>query len=79
MLAHPEKVPNGSVTAKALDYSLKRWAALTCYLDDGGVSIDSNRVENLIRLWGLGRSNSLFAGSPRSGQRAANIMSPTPT
>ncbi|SFH99143.1 Transposase [Modicisalibacter xianhensis] len=62
MLAHREKVPNGSATAKALDYSLKRWAALARYLDDGGLSIDNNRVENLIRPWALGRSNWLFAG-----------------
>ncbi|WP_373184035.1 IS66 family transposase [Halomonas campaniensis] len=75
MLAHREKVPNGSATAKALDYSLKRWAALTRYLDDGGLPIDNNQVENLIRPWALGRSNWLFAGSLRSGQRAATIMS----
>ncbi|ATJ82691.1 mobile element protein [Halomonas beimenensis] len=75
MLAHREKVPNGSATAKALDYSLKRWVALTRYLDDGGLTIDNNRVENLIRPWTLGRSNWLFAGSLRSGQRAATIMS----
>ncbi|QEA38071.1 IS66 family transposase [Pistricoccus aurantiacus] len=75
MLAHREKVPNGLATAKALDYSLKRWAALTRYLDDGGLPIDNNRVENLIRPWALGRSNWLFAGSLRSGQRAATIMS----
>ncbi|TDR49549.1 transposase [Halomonas ventosae] len=75
MLAHREKVPNGSATAKALDYSLKRWAALKRYLDDGGLPIDNNRVENLIRPWALGRSNWLFAGSLRSGQRAATIMS----
>lgn len=30
--------------AKALD-SLKRWAALTCYLDDGTVPIDNGQVE----------------------------------
>lgn len=75
MVAHRQKVPNGSATAKALDYSLKRWAALTRYLADGALPIDNNRVENLIRPWALGRSNWLFAGSLRSGQRAANIMS----
>jgi transposase len=32
-------------------------------------------VENQIRPWALGRSNWLFAGSLRSGQRAAAIMS----
>ncbi|EPC02387.1 hypothetical protein L861_15230 [Litchfieldella anticariensis FP35 = DSM 16096] len=29
MLAHRQKAPNGLDTAKALVYSLKRWAALT--------------------------------------------------
>jgi len=39
------------------------------------VPIDNNWVENQIRPWALGRSNWLFAGSLRSGQRAAAIMS----
>lgn len=67
MLAHREKVPNGSATSKALDYRLKRWAALTSYLDDGRLPIDNNRIENLIRPWALGRSNCLFAGSLARG------------
>ncbi|HBN8607994.1 TPA: IS66 family transposase [Pseudomonas aeruginosa] len=75
MLAQRERVPKGSATAKALDYSLKRWVALTRYLDDGAVPIDNNAVENQIRPWALGRSNWLFAGSLRSGKRAAAIMS----
>ena len=60
---------------KAIDYSLKRWHALIRYLEDGAIPIDNNRVENQIRPWALGRSNWLFAGSLRSGQRAANVMS----
>ena len=75
MIAQRQKVPDGSGTARALDYSLKRWAALTRYLDDGAVPIDNNRVENQIRPWALGRNNWLFAGSLRSGQRAAAVMS----
>lgn len=74
MLAHRQKVPDGSGTAKALDYNLKRWDALTRYLDDGAVPIDNNWVENQIRPWALGRSNWLLAGSLRSGQRAAAVM-----
>lgn len=34
-------MPEGSAIAKALDYSLKRWIALTRYLDDGAVPIDT--------------------------------------
>jgi hypothetical protein len=75
LLGQRQKVPDGSGTAKAIDYSLKRWAALTRYCEDGHVPIDNNWVENQIRPWALGRSNWLFAGSLRSGQRAAAIMS----
>jgi hypothetical protein len=74
MQVHRQKVPDGSSTARALDYSLKRWKALTRYLEDGAVPIDNNWVENQIRPWALGRSNWLFAGSLRSGQRAAAVM-----
>jgi transposase len=69
------QVPDGSATAKAIDYSLGRWAALIRYLEDGDLPIDNNHIENRIRPVALGRSNWLFAGSLRAGQRAATIMS----
>jgi len=75
MLDQRELVSEGSATAKALDYGLKRWIALTRHLDDGALPIDNNPVENTIRPWALGRSNWLFAGSLRCGKRAAAIMS----
>ena len=75
MTAQRDLVHNGSAIGKALDYSLKRWAALSRYLDDGAVPIDNNWCENQIRPWALGRKNWLFAGSLCSGQRAAAIMS----
>src|SRR5690625_726438 len=74
MLAQRTLVPDGSGTAKALDYSLKRWAALTRYLEDGYVPIDNNHIEQQIRPLALGRKNWLFAGSLRAGQRAAAVM-----
>lgn len=70
-----QRVPDGSATARAIDYSLKRWAALTRYLDDGDLPIDNNWVENRIRPIALGRQNWLFAGSLRAGRRAAAVMS----
>ena len=73
--AHRLKVPDGSATAKAIDYSLGRWTALVRYIDDGMLPADNNWVENHIRPIALGRSNWLFAGSLRAGQRAAAIMS----
>lgn len=75
LLAQRARVPDGSATAKAIDYSLKRWRALTHYLDDGRVPIDNNWVENQIRPIAVGRGNWLFAGSLRAGQRAAAVMS----
>ena len=75
LVAQRQQVPDGSAIARAIDYSLKRWMALTRYCDDGAVPIDNNWVENQIRPWALGRSNWLFAGSLRSGQRAAAVMS----
>ena len=75
LLAQRQKVPDGSATAKAIDYSLHRWFALTRYLDDGELPIDNNWVENQIRPIAIGRSNWLFAGSARAGQRAAAVMS----
>ena len=75
MLAQRKLVAEGSPIAIALDYNLKRWQALTRYLDDPHVPIDNNRIENLIRPWAIGRANWLFAGSLRAGQRAAAIMS----
>ena len=68
-------MPDGSGTAKALDYSLKRWVALTRYLDDGAVPIDNNHIEQQIRPVAVGRKNWLFAGSERAGRRAAAVMS----
>lgn len=75
MIVQRDLVPEGSAISRALDYSLKRWAALSRYLDDGAVPIDNNWAENQIRPWALGRKNWLFAGSLRSGKRAAAIMS----
>ena len=75
MALQRQKVPDGSATAKALDYSLRRWVALTRFVDDGQLPADNNWIENQIRPIALGRNNWLFAGSLRAGQRAAAVMS----
>jgi transposase len=68
-------VANGGGTAKAIDYSLKRWPALARYASDGALPIDNNPVENAIRPVCLGKKNWLFVGSERAGKRAAAIQS----
>jgi hypothetical protein len=68
------KTANGGGSAKALDYTLKRWSSLIRYAETGHLPIDNNPVENTIRPIALGKKNWLFAGSERAGQRAAAIQ-----
>lgn len=68
-------VANGGGTAKTIDYSLKRWVALSRYATNGRLPIDNNPVENTIRPIALGKKNWLFTGSERAGKRAAAIQS----
>lgn len=75
MLQVRQKVPEGSATARALDYGLRRWEALTRSVSDGRLPIDNNHIENQIRPVAIGRNNWLFAGSLRAGQKAAAAMS----
>ena len=55
--------------ARAIDYSLNAWGALTAHLQDGSVPVDNNHIENLMRPWAMGRKAWLFAGSELAGQR----------
>ena len=75
MTLQRQKLPDSSATARALDYSLRRWTALTCFAGDGQLSVDNNWIETQIRPIAIGRANWLFAGSLRAGQRAAAVMS----
>ena len=68
------KTAEGSALAKAIDYSLKRWPALTRYADSGHLPIDNNPIENCIRPIAIGKKNWLFTGSERAGKRAAAIQ-----
>lgn len=69
------RVAEGSSIARALDYSLNHWAALTAHLQDGRLPVDNNHIENLMRPWAMGRKAWLFCGSELAGQRAAVVMS----
>jgi len=58
LVEHRRKVPEGSATARAIGYSLNRWAALTRYIDDGDLPI--GRVE----MWRGGRRSGLSVSAP---------------
>lgn len=75
LIATRLSVAEGSATAKALDYSLKRWPALCRYATAGHLPIDNNPIENDIRPVAIGKKNWLFTGSERAGKRAAAIQS----
>ena len=53
---------DGGGTAKAIDYTLKRWQSLIRYAGSGHLPIDNNPVENAIRPIALGKKNWLFTG-----------------
>src|SRR5947209_14429075 len=65
--------PRTGETGKAIDYSLKRWAAFTRFLDDGRLCMSNNAAERELRAIAVGRRNWTFAGSDEGGRRAAAI------
>jgi transposase len=75
MTATVTKVSAKSDIASAINYSLKRWAALTRYCEDGLLEIDNNAAERALRGPVLSRKNFLFVGADSGGERAAAIYS----
>jgi len=75
LVAQRQKVPEGSATAKAIDYSLNRWAALTRYLGDGALPADitGSRTASGRSRW-VGRTGCSPAACAQASARAA-IMS----
>jgi len=67
------RVSKNSDTGKAIDYSLKRWTALTRFLDDGLLCMTNNAAERELRAIAIGRRNWTFAGSDEGGRRAAAL------
>jgi transposase len=67
------KLSSKNPVAKAIHYSLKRWAAMIRFLDDGRVCLSNNAAERALRGIAVGRHNWTFAGSDRGAERAAAI------
>ena len=59
--------------AKALQYALGRWDALTRHLGDGRPSVDNNLSGRLLRGIAVTRKSFLLLGSGAGGERAAII------
>jgi transposase len=67
------KFSAGNKVAKAIQYSLNCWSALTLFLDDGRLCMSNNAAERALRCVAVGRKNWTFAGSDEGGCRAAAI------
>ncbi len=59
--------------AKAMDYALNRWGAMTRFLEDGRICLSNNAAERALRGIAVGRRNRTFCGSDAGGDRAAAI------
>jgi transposase len=70
-----DRIPGRGGLAEAIRYALVRWVALSRFVDDGRIELDTNTVERAIRPVTLGRKNHLFAGSDGGGERWAMVCS----
>ena len=68
-------VPPRTSLGKAVGYALGQWDKLVRYLDHPELTPDTNRVENKIRPFVIGRKNWLFSGSPRGATASAGLYS----
>jgi transposase len=69
------EISGQSSLAKAIAYTVGHWDGLIAFLDDGRIDVDTNAVERSMRPIGLGRKNSLFAGSAAGGRDWAILAS----
>jgi hypothetical protein len=67
-------LPSNPLT-KALHYALERREALSLYLDDPDVPIDTNHLERALRPIPLGRKNWLFCWSEVGAEAVATLQS----
>jgi hypothetical protein len=64
-----------SLTGKAVAYLDAQWPKLVRVFDYGFVPIDTNRVENAVRPFVVGRKNWLFAETVGGAEASANLYS----
>jgi len=71
--ASRDGVPPQSLTGKAIHYLDRQWPKLVRVFDDGRLPLDTNRVENAIRPFVLGRKNWLFADTQAGARSSARL------
>jgi len=73
--AHVGKVMKGSLTRKAMEYTLNQWPYLIGYCERGDLHISNVLAENAIRPFALGRKAWLFADTPQGARASATCYS----
>ena len=69
------KVMKGSLTRKAMDYTLNQWDTLVGYCERGDLNISNAGAENAIRPFALGRKAWLFADTSQGAKASATCYS----
>lgn len=69
------RVPPQTNLGKAVHYTLGQWEKLIRYLQSPYLTPDTNRIENKIRPFVVGRNAWMFSGSPRGAHAAATLYS----
>lgn len=69
------KVAKGTLTRRAMDYTLNQWSYLVGYCERGDLQISNVLAENAIRPFALGRRAWLFADTTRGAHASATCFS----
>jgi len=73
--ANVSKVLKGSLTRKAMDYTLNQWDTLVGYCERGDLYISNVLAENAIRPFAVGRKAWLFADTTQGANASATCYS----
>ncbi len=73
--ANVGKVMKGSLSRKAMEYTLNQWDYLVGYCERGDVHISNVLAENAIRPFAVGRRAWLFADTPQGARASATCYS----
>jgi len=75
IIATQPKIPGSTALGEALAYTAKHWNGLVRYAEDGRLEIDTNRTENAIRPFVIGRRAWLFSASQAGAHASATLYS----
>ena len=73
--ANVRKVMKGSLTRKAMEYTLNQWDYLVGYCERGDLQISNVLAENAIRPFAVGRRAWLFSDTSRGARASATCYS----